>query len=274
MKNKGFAISGILYTILLIFLCLLMMILFRLQNRKNILDQLKDDTMNNLIEECTKYDDGHPIYFNPVAGTICDNYNTANSANEVKTGCMKWYVFNDSANSHSVSLILDHNTTSKMAWNQAGVSTNRNEIENQFNDDTLGWKAELNPRLISGVEIARMTGNSSFITSQIGSAWFYFDNNTKTPSSTCTPNGNITNCKYGWLYDRASLNCQINGCLNNATAETTGYWTSTIASGEAVRVWVVRADSHLSSREANYSDYGIRPVISVKKELLSENACE
>jgi hypothetical protein len=46
MNNKGFAISGILYSVLTIFLVLIILLLFNLQNKKTILDQLKLDTID------------------------------------------------------------------------------------------------------------------------------------------------------------------------------------------------------------------------------------
>ena len=48
MNNKGFAVSGILYTLLLIFITILVMLLFNFQNKKNILDKIKQDTLNKI----------------------------------------------------------------------------------------------------------------------------------------------------------------------------------------------------------------------------------
>ncbi len=48
MKKKGFATSAILYTLLLLFIVLLVGILNNLQNKKTILDQLKVNTVNAL----------------------------------------------------------------------------------------------------------------------------------------------------------------------------------------------------------------------------------
>lgn len=52
MNNKGFAVSGILYTILLIFLSLIAMLLFDLQNKKNLLDEMKSETSNWIDFHC------------------------------------------------------------------------------------------------------------------------------------------------------------------------------------------------------------------------------
>lgn len=53
-KKSGFAISGILYTLLLLFMALLFGVLQNLQNKKTILDQLKIETINALSCDCVK----------------------------------------------------------------------------------------------------------------------------------------------------------------------------------------------------------------------------
>ena len=53
MNRKGFAVSGILYTILLIFLAIIYMLLMNFKNKKNLLDQIKSEVLFNskLCEE-------------------------------------------------------------------------------------------------------------------------------------------------------------------------------------------------------------------------------
>lgn len=48
MNNKGFAISGILYVLLLMFITILVMLLYNFQNKKNVLDKLKQDTAEEI----------------------------------------------------------------------------------------------------------------------------------------------------------------------------------------------------------------------------------
>lgn len=50
MKKKGFAVSAILYTMLLLFLVLLVGILNNLQNKKTVLDQLKTEVISSQIK--------------------------------------------------------------------------------------------------------------------------------------------------------------------------------------------------------------------------------
>ena len=51
MNNKGFAVSGIIYSILILFLILIFGILSILGSRKLILDKFKNDVMNELNDE-------------------------------------------------------------------------------------------------------------------------------------------------------------------------------------------------------------------------------
>lgn len=51
--KKGFATSGILYTVLLLFVALLFGVLQNLQNKKTILDQLKIETVDALNCDCS-----------------------------------------------------------------------------------------------------------------------------------------------------------------------------------------------------------------------------
>lgn len=55
MDNKGFAISGILYTVFIIFMVSITMMLFNLQNRKTILDELKADAVD-AVESDNNYE--------------------------------------------------------------------------------------------------------------------------------------------------------------------------------------------------------------------------
>lgn len=55
MNNKGFAISGILYTILIIFVVSISIMLFNLQNRKTILDELKTEAVE-AVESDNNYE--------------------------------------------------------------------------------------------------------------------------------------------------------------------------------------------------------------------------
>lgn len=55
MNNKGFAVSGILYTILIIFMVSMITLLFNLQNRKTILDELKADAVD-AVESDNNYE--------------------------------------------------------------------------------------------------------------------------------------------------------------------------------------------------------------------------
>ena len=61
MNQKGFAVAGIIYTLLVIFIVLIVSLLAMFNSRKNVLDELKNKVLNNLNNTV----DLEPITFNP-----------------------------------------------------------------------------------------------------------------------------------------------------------------------------------------------------------------
>ena len=261
-------------------------------------------------EQYQVYNNGEVIYFDVDKGVTCTNYTESQSNTGVKSGCMKFYAFNDNSSSNKLNLILDHNTTAIIAWRNPSYNSKQpgEEFLSQLKSDTDSWKGTITPsnysvdqladfagvmagakytidytgykaRLITAQEVANITNNSSWneSTSYIG---FYFDTNIDAVSTTCT-SGNITGCKYGWLYDRTSSTCKTNGCLNNSNVTTNGYWTATTkaigGTGEAVvsaYPWAVEYSASLYTHDpynvdTDYYVFGIRPVITISKSLIN-----
>lgn len=65
MNNKGFAITGIIYTLMVLFIILIIALLSMFNDRKKILDKLKDKVQNNINTEI----DYTPASFNPKSVT-------------------------------------------------------------------------------------------------------------------------------------------------------------------------------------------------------------
>ena len=63
------------------------------------------------------YSNGEIVYFNVTTGEKCSSsdYTETQSNTGTKSGCMKFYAFNDDGKD-TVNLILDHNTTATVAW--------------------------------------------------------------------------------------------------------------------------------------------------------------
>ena len=119
---------------------------------------------------------------------------------------MKWCTFNDEEGASSVNLILDHNTTARVAWNSSGNNSEMKKVATQLESDTKDWKNA--SRLITANEVAKISGNTNWDSSKTGQPWFYFGSNNTTDTS--------KRSNYGWLYDRTRSNCKDYGCLNNA----------------------------------------------------------
>ena len=213
----------------------------------------------------TVYPNGTAIYYNPVTNSKCDS-SEAVSTTGTKTGCMKWYTFNDEGeNASTVNMILDHNTTATLAYNSTNVNTEPKEAATALTTDTQSWNNSLNARLITADEIAKITNNTSFNgESSTSDSWFYFDSNNQT--QTATTQGAS---KYAWLFDYTN-DCTKYGC-NIAESSNYGYWTSTPVVVSSNNVWrVIRDGSLRISGDASYTFFsGIRPVITVSKNIIS-----
>ena len=264
-----------------------------------ILSKATGDVTVTIVGEEVKmsktYTNGEVIYFNVTTGEKCSNYTETQSNTGTKSGCMKFYAFNDDGG-NTLNLILDHNTTATVAWNSGeSNASGPKEVLTQLNDDTKTWVGTETPsnytmdqstqaskakytidysgykaRLITANEIAQITGNTTWDEKvAANSIYYYLDTNTSSQSATCQ-NGNTTGCQYGWLYDRTNKSCTNWGCLNNSDQITYGYWTASSRASSSSDAWYVRYDGALYSSFVDNDDfYGVRPVITISKSNLS-----
>ena len=243
------------------------------------------DAVTYIKGKYNTYANGTAVYFNPVTGTAC-TAGEAVSTPGTKTGCMKWYAFNDGGElSSTVNLILDHNTTAVLAWNSTNSTLNGpTNITTQLLSDTSSWagvptrtdsysltKGTINytinystykARLITAAEIAKITGNSSYLETSLSSiAWFYLDSNSQTKTATTTGTSN-----FDWLFDYTN-GCTSSGC-SIASTSTQGYWTATATATNSA--WSMDKTGRLYYNcSADYATYaGLRPVITILKSQL------
>ena len=259
-KENGFAATGILYTILLVFLVLMTTLLATLSSRSRILEKLKKDAKSESAEvKNVVYANGIAVFYNPETGKKCT---TAVSTTGTNSGCMKWYAFNDDDKSSTVNVILDHNTTAKEAWNSTGSNSEMREVKTALENDTKDWKNDLNPSLITANEIAKITGNTTFDANKENQSWFYLDSNNQTQTANAS-----NKSTYAWLFDYTD-GCANYGC-NKADSSTYGYWTSTSYKDNSTQAWRVDSFGTLSSLRVTNTGHGIRPVITISKSNIS-----
>ena len=204
-----------------------------------------------------KYENGTAIYYNPTTGEKCSE-SEAVSLTGTKTGCMKWYTFNDEEANSSVNLILDHNTTARVAWNSSGNNSEMKEVAIALENDTKDWKNAA--RLITANEVAKISNNANWDSSEKGQPWFYFGSNNQNDTS--------KRSKYGWLYDRTRSDCTTYGCLNNADQDIWGYWTSNANISGSTHAWYVYRHGGLNGATVSDPGSGMRPVITISKSII------
>ena len=216
----------------------------------------------NVYVSNNKYANGTAIYFNPNSNSVCSKAEATSNTSK-SNGCMKWYTFNDEGSS-TVNLLLDHNTTAKVAWASSGRNTNGPvEVKTQLESDTSSWNKSINPRLIEAREIATITGNTNW-----NNNWYYFHDNTQTEYT-----GAAGTNKYAWLFDNTS-ECTTYGCnvaaINYGNYSNYGYWTNTAYSGYSGYAWLVNYNGNLHNNLVeNPGGPGVRPVITVSRSIIS-----
>lgn len=249
------------------------------------------------------------VYLDPTNLTnYCDSKNVT-STTGTKSGCMKWYVYEE--DSKNYTMILDHNTTATYAWLSkedyiAAGGTEENWESSRYDDsskgpititkklkeDTSSWV--IPARLISADEIAHIVGADREATIKWDSSkvfdssmeniknmdsyisWFNLNGSGNSYSSTDgwhIANSEITN--YFWLVENLGKYCTDGEYL-------TGYWTSTPIrestgySGaydvDGIRDTIDKtSDQTLGYGSISYTgSAGIRPVITVEKNLIKE----
>ena len=191
------------------------------------------DSRINIDEECsyTSFDDGDVIYFNPETSSLCTEGEAVSTAG-TKTGCMKWYAYNDNKNEYKLKLILDHNTTPYCQWNDTGKIVDGSTILNsKLKNDTQTWDKELNPRIISAYEIKKLVSNQSFDGK--------LDKHIPIPS------------EYNFLLDNGG-----------------NYWTTSIVTNFDYCAWGVSTSDVTYRAVDDSANFGLRPVISINKDNL------
>ena len=220
-------------------------------------------TKNGTTEDVKKYKvykNGTAVFYNPETGKKCEDYTEGNSTIGTKSGCMKWYAFNDDDKSSTVNVILDHNTTASVKYNSTGNNSEMKEVKKALENDTKDWKNTA--RLITANEVAKITGNTGFDASKTGQSSFYLDSNNQTQTASST-----NKSKYAWLFDY-TYECTSYGC-NTSDSSNYGYWTSTPKKDDSTSAWRVYWNGLLDHGYVDSTASGIRPVITISKSNIS-----
>ena len=215
------------------------------------------------VSTTKRYENGTEVYYNPVSGKKCDDYIEANSTKETKSGCMKWYVFNDKEGNATVNVILDHNTTAMVAYNSTGNNSEMKEVKKALENDTKDWKNTA--RLITANEVAKITGNTGFDASKTGQDWFCLDTNQSDTTNRCSKAQGTS--EYAWLFDYTN-ECTNYGC-NVSDSSNWGYWTSIPYKDNSTYAWHVYRVGSLYNYYVFDKAIGVRPVITISKSNIS-----
>ena len=178
------------------------------------------------------------VYLDPTDLTTTCNASNSVSTTGTKTGCMKWYIYDDSGDKYK--MILDHNTTGNgVAWNSDGTSTEMKEAKEVLESDTSEWDNQLTARLITAEEIYQI----------VGETFTGYEGLDSLPT---------------WLHENT---------ISSNRSMLWNYWTSTPynTSGSTTSAWHVSdGGSMYGTPVADLWHNGVRPVIEVSKSFISQ----
>ena len=165
---------------------------------------LEDNSLNlYAVWEVVDFELGKTIYLDPTnIENRCDSLNSSSVAG-TKSGCMKWYLFNESEN--EITLLLAHDTSSSIQFD------NENQLISYINSDTNSWIG--NPRLLTAEEIVSLTGISDFDKQNITGSYSLSDN-------------------FKWLYSNFSSNGYWTATKSDST--NSYVWWSVLSNGRLV----------------------------------------
>ena len=212
------------------------------------------------VSTTKSFKNGTAVYYNPETGNKCSK-EASKSTTGTKSGCMKWYVFNDKEGNATVNVILDHNTTANVAWNSTGNNSEMKEVKIKLEEDTKDWKNTA--RLITANEVAKITKHPTFDASRENQDRFCLDTNKPDTANWCAKTKGTS--KYAWLFDY-TIGCTNYGC-NTSDSSTRGYWTSSPYKGTSTVAWLVNQIGSLNHTYMTGNN-GIRPVITISKSNI------
>jgi len=208
------------------------------------------------------------VYINPTDATETCNSSNSQIGLEVSnsSGCLKFYVFDDSGNNYK--LILDHNTTALVAWNSDEENSNSmmKEVMTTLENDTSGWIGS--PRLITADEVAAAIDSTAWKSNEATqTGGIYFGSRGSANYSNQSEEHKARQRSYHWLFDYTN-SCTSYGCITSDNS-TKGYWTSTPLANDDYYVWMVHRTGYLGNSDATNDDlFGVRPVIEISKSLV------
>ena len=257
--------------------------------------QEDDVTISDGTCELSKEEETNEVYYNPNKAELCTKKEWENNADKNgKSGCMRWYIYGEEGNKQK--LILDHNTTNMVAWNDTGENLDDYvTLKTQLTADTTNWKIKAD--IITIEEVVNLlpyyqnlsdTEKDLFLnpteenTSVIDG---YHDYLNTFFGEMCSRSENAAICESGDFIALFELLAaqpnsphlpsymfmdMILACSTGEDCPTYGYWTKTAHALVSYDAWLVNSYGYVVSVDVGSVDVGsvapgLRPVITLSK---------
>jgi len=253
LNRKGFAVTGIIYSMLILFLALVLLILSNLASRKVLFDKEKNEILEKINGAilCTAIEPNMQNVWNRTINVlelktvgVAATSETPYAVGSVYTcdlgdGARTFYVLKEDED--NVKLIMNENLGGTVAWIESGDNHEGPVTASAYlTSQTSGWtKLTQNQiTLPDAQDLADAMGdtewNDANYTGKVGPTWMYV-------------NLDENNSEYAYIY-----------------------WTSTPYSNNSYTAWCMTSNGSTSICSAHaYHDSGVRPVITISKSNLA-----
>ncbi len=128
----------------------------------------------------------------------------------------------------------------------------------------------LKARIITGEEITAITKTkASSLEWTLANSYtdiYYFSRTNKQIGTNINGTGNTD---LAWLIENTKADIYSGASANTYESNNSGYWTLSPVSDAQYYAWDVNSDGALGVNHVTYGNYGLRPVITIKKSKLS-----
>lgn len=242
LNNKGFAVSSIMYLILIIAIILVSITLAILANSKLILDSKRNDVLKDMYDDILCY-------------SVTESTKTTGNVPQGNFDYGDEYVCELGDGIKNVFFVIENNQSTVSLIMNANIGKNGKAVTSSSNNEYVAWASSSSSNVIiaQNTLLERTSLWTRLKKSQIALP-------TKDQLYTVN-NGKRTGLPM-WLHDY--MKTSTHPCEN-----VLGYWTSTLNKATARTYSVDYNGSITSLVVSNNSTNGIRPVIILKKSNLN-----
>lgn len=260
LNNKGFAISGVLYSLLILFVTLFIGILTIFATTKFSFDKVKNDIISKLepktLKDIVTTSDENPSIPDCVTNNTECSAGTCMAIKVSDGDTYNFCVMSEDTENNKITLLMDRNLGEDVFW-----ISEKDYLEVGGTEDDYGTDGNNNKGPVTTLK-ALEERTSNWTNIPLETYQVIDENNIYSPITRTARARLITYTEASNLLSLEN-NSWVYGNLNYSSSPY-GYWISS-APGYFHSAYYMHSNGWINWRFIKHNTYGIRPVITLKK---------